>query len=293
MPTDNNSQKSQSFIQRQGWSILVAALMLLAISVLVLLTALNNQQTAKSAQNSSSTTINSTNSISESTSQLVSWGFDGNKWAAVGNVPNCPDPLTFPAPFDVNLATHILYPGQTRGGDYKPHGGARFDNSANTDVHITLPLDAKLWRGSRYIQDGEVQYLLDFIAPCGVMMRFDHLLTLSTEFKQIVETQLPEPEVDDSRTHRFTADKTYLEGTTIATSVGLNGNTFVDFGVYDLRNQNSVSLQNASWAIMHQDEKEIAYFGVCWLDMLLNNEKTIVKSLPGPGTEGKTSDYCK
>lgn len=291
MPTNNTSQTSQSFIQRQGWSILVAALMLLAIGVLVLLMALNNQQPQTNNTNSSSSITNSINTTQ--TSQLVSWGFDGEKWTSVGNVPNCSDPLTFPAPFDVSLATSILYPGQTRGGDYKPHGGARFDNSANTDIQIALPIDAKLWRGSRYIQDGEVQYLLDFIAPCGVMMRFDHLKTLSTEFGQIVETQLPQPQPNDSRTYRFSSDKIYLANTTIATSVGLDGNTFVDFGVYDLRKPNTISQQNAGWATTHQNEKETAFFAVCWLEMLPQNQLEIVKSLPGSGTEGKTSDYCK
>lgn len=32
----------------------------------------------------------------------------------------CPDPLILQTPVDINKVTSILYPGQERGGDFKP-----------------------------------------------------------------------------------------------------------------------------------------------------------------------------
>lgn len=55
----------------------------------------------------------------------------GVAWDAE-SAPACPDPLILQTPVDLTLATAILYPGQERGGDFKPHGGFRFDNSKNT-----------------------------------------------------------------------------------------------------------------------------------------------------------------
>ena len=51
----------------------------------------------------------------------VTWQFDGSNWTSTGTPPPCPTPLTFTTPVDLFRVTSILYPGQARGGDYKPH----------------------------------------------------------------------------------------------------------------------------------------------------------------------------
>ena len=54
--------------------------------------------------------------------------------------------------------TSILYPGQTRSGDYKPHGGFHFDGPGQgADVQVVAPMTATIYRGSRYLARGEVQ----------------------------------------------------------------------------------------------------------------------------------------
>lgn len=89
----------------------------------------------------------------------------------------CPSPFVFRMPVDVRKATSILYPGQVRGGDYKPHGGFRFDNSLPREIVLTAPYDAEVIDGSRYLEGaGEIQYMFDFAHPCGIRYRFDHLL---------------------------------------------------------------------------------------------------------------------
>jgi hypothetical protein len=110
----------------------------------------------------------------------VRWQFDGSEWSATGTPPTCPAPLTFTTPVDLFGVTSILYPGQSRGGDYKPHGGGRLDGPGETGViNVVAPMDATITRASRYLGLGELQYLFEFVNDCGIMYRFDHLAGLA------------------------------------------------------------------------------------------------------------------
>src|SRR3989344_8529690 len=62
----------------------------------------------------------------------------------------CPDRIVFDLPIDISKATSVLYPGQIRGGDFKAHGGFRFDGSSNSAITVTAPLDANVIAGARY-----------------------------------------------------------------------------------------------------------------------------------------------
>ena len=168
----------------------------------------------------------------------VFWEYDDG-WSSQGDPPACPDPLILKSPVDVSLATSILYPGQIRGGAFNPHGGFRFDNSKKEDIIVRAPLDGYIREGSRYLQDGEVQYLFDFVNPCGIWYRFDHLYKLSPKLAAIAET-FPEPVEGDSRTTGV-QDAEVVEGEIIGEQVGVEGNVFLDFGVYDLRQKNDAS----------------------------------------------------
>lgn len=230
----------------------------------------------------------------ENSSTDISWEFNGDKWQASPSPPDCKEPLSMNSPVDVSLASGILYPGQTRGGQYKSHGGFRFDGKKNEDITVKVPMDAQLVKGSRYIEQGETQYFLVFIAPCGIMYRLDHLLTLSSAFQKYADT-LPEAKVDDSRTTNFSPAVSVQTGETVATAVGFknSGNVTADFGVNDLRQPNEKS-RDKIWSDQHQSQKEYDYFGICWFDLLPANDASTVKSLPaGDSTSGKTSDYCE
>jgi hypothetical protein len=177
--------------------------------------------------------------------------------------------------------TAILYPGQERGGDFKPHGGFRFDSLTNEEVTVVAPLDGRLVGSSRYLEQGEVQYLLDFETECGVAYRFDHLLVLSPKLAEAVAS-LPEPQADDSRTTPLQGTSV-AQGEVIATAVGLqnSSNVFVDFGVYD-SNENPQPFQSLRENAM------------CWFDLLSPEDATLVRSLPaGDSVSGKTSEYCQ
>lgn len=230
-------------------------------------------------------------SMGQDTMASASWSFDGENWTASGTPPACPDPLALPTPVNINKVTQVLYPGQSRGGNYKSHGGFLFNRSKNSDISVTLPLDAQLVRGSRYIERGELQYFFVFINPCGLMYRFDHLAKLTPKF-QAIANKLPEAKVDDSRTTNIGRVEVKA-GKAIATSVGFAKGTpivAVDFGINDLRQRNTIST-NAKWMAEHNDDMEYAPYGVCWLDLMTDSKQ--LKALPGgDSTSGKTSDYC-
>lgn len=224
----------------------------------------------------------------------VVWEFDGSVWQAQGTPPSCPDPLVLGPPVDLDRVTAILYPGQLRAGDYKPHGGFRFADGTNTLISVTAPLAAPLARASRYIEQGETQYLLEFVHACGFAYRFDHLLTLSPKFQGVLD-RLPPAQADDSRTSRVDPPLPTSAGELIGTAVGFakTGNTALDLGVYDFRTKNSVS-QEAGWLAAHADDAELAPYAVCWFDLLSAADEGRVRSLPaGDTTSGPTSDYCK
>jgi len=188
------------------------------------------------------------------------------------------------------LVTAFLYPGQYRGNDYKTHGAFRFDNGDNT-VAIKAPMDGYIWRGSRYIQANETQYLFFFISPCGVMYKFDHLLTLAPKFQQIAE-KFPPAKPGDSRTTELAERIIVKAGEVVATEVGFRKgpNVSVDFGVYDLRVLNQIS-KDLSWAGLHENHRETEFHALCILDVLPEEDSARFKTLPA-GVEGKSSDYC-
>src|SRR3990167_2624559 len=199
---------------------------------------------------------------------------------------SCPDPLSLQTPVDLDKVTAILYPGQERGGNFKAHGGFRFDNAKDNNIEVKAVMDSELQDAGRYLEQGEIQYLFDFVTSCGIRYRFDHLLTLSPKFTEMAE-KLPQPKEGDSRTTHI--DPIGVKaGEVIATAVGFknNGhdessiNVFVDFGVYDLRGKS-----------MFQNPQS---FAVCWFNLLSESDEKIVRSLPSGSSEsGTKSTLCK
>lgn len=212
---------------------------------------------------------------------------------------SCPKSIVFELPIDISKATSILYPGQIRGGEYKAHGGFRFENSLPSDILVTAPIDAKVIAGARYpANTGDIQYTFDFENSCGIRYRLGHLLTLSPKFQALAE-KFPMPTGLDSRTTQVYPPIEIKKGEIIATAVGMtkngtskNGNnTFVDWGVYDYRKKNEAS-KNSAWAAAHQSDTY--QYAVCWFDWITPENKAKVLFLPSSdGISGKQSDYCK
>lgn len=194
--------------------------------------------------------------------------------------PPCPNPLTLETPVDLSKVTAILYPGQERGGNFKAHGGFRFDHSKPEEIVIRAALDGYITDASRYIEMGEVQYLFDFQNDCGIRYRFDHLLVLSPKLAKIAEN-LPKPKEMDSRTTHINNNIKVTPGEVIATAVGFknSNNVFVDFGVYDMRGKTFINPQENA---------------ICWFNLLPSSDSAKVKSLPpGDSKSGTQSTLCK
>lgn len=240
---------------------------------------------------------------SQTTGGTVRWEntTEGGWLAVEGTPPACPEPFTLKSPSDLSKATAILPPGQERrgtfegqGGNYKIHGGFRFDGLKPTDVTVSSPIDGYVYRGANYLIEGELQYTFDIIHPCGMLVRVGHLRELSEPFKKMAAA-FPEAKEGDSRTERITDYPEVKAGDLIATASGFNKgpNVFFDLGVLDLRKKNEIS-KTAAYQAAHADNKELAWHAVCWYDMLPSADAAKVKALPaGDPDSGKTSDYCK
>ena len=222
----------------------------------------------------------------------VRWVYDGSEWSATGTPPVCPAPLTFTTPVDLFRVTSILYPGQSRGGDYKPHGGFRLDGPGETGViNVVAPMDATITRASRYLGLGELQYLFEFVNDCGIMYRFDHLAGLAPSLQQVVSI-LPPATAGDSRNTEVPPGFTVRAGEVVGTSVGfpVAANIFFDWGVYDLRQRNTPG-QSPAFLATHPGE--FAAWAICWFDNLSPGDAGRVRSLPASdGGSGPMSDYC-
>jgi len=247
---------------------------------------------AQQKDSDTNNTTDTSNATPDTTPGEVTWSYENDVWKASGTPPACPSPL-LQTPTDLSTATAILYPGQTR-GIYKAHGGVIYRNNTSNAVDVKVAIDSKLVRVARYIQTGQVQYMLDFVSPCGVAIRYDHLHTLTKPFMDIMN-KLPEPKVNDSTTTDIQGD-TYKAGTLIATKIGFlapDQNTTLDFGVYDYRQPNDAS-KDPTYAAAHATGKHVDYYATCWLNDLPAKDKALALALPGgDGKAGKTSDYCK
>lgn len=222
----------------------------------------------------------------------VTWMQTADGWQANGTPPACPSPV-LQAPTNLTTVTSILYPGQTRGGNYKPHGGFRFDTATSNTEQVTAPMAGQVVDGSRYLVNGETQYMFDIIAPCGMMYRLGHLLTLTPKFQAIAD-QFPSPQEGDSRTTNVNPPVAVTLGEQLATAIGVTvggRNVFFDFGVYDLRQKNTAA---ASATYLSAHPSALEQHAVCWFGLLPAADAAKVKALPpGDPTSGKTSDYCR
>lgn len=244
----------------------------------------NNQVTSSSEEPKSTETKN--------TEELI-WQQAENGWRSTQTPPECPSMPIMKMPADITKVTSVLYPGQTRGGNYKPHGGFRFDGFANDEVSVTAPIDGFAVRGGSYLAEGEVQYTFDVMNNCGVMYRIGHLRVLPDNLQKIADTW-PAAQEGDSRTQQVDPAIYIKQGDILATTVGIikGKNTFFDWGVYDYRQENSAS-KSSEYQQAHSQDKELSWHAVCWFDWLSGKDSASLKKLPaGDPTSGKNSDYC-
>jgi len=244
------------------------------------------QTTTVQNQYQETTTFENTPQNTES-SGVVIWQYRNEKWEPNGKPPACPNPLVLQSPVNLDLVTSVLYPGQNRGGDFKPHGGFRTDE-ATEPIVVKAPIEGYVWRVAKFTDGAGIHYMFDIQHPCGIMYRLGHLGAVPPKLEAIFDS-VPQREFGDSRTTEV--EPVYVNlGETIATNT--QQGTGFDWGVYDLRNENEAS-KDPNFRELHKDEPEQAYHALCWLDYLPADQQSIVKSLPAAdGISGKNSDYC-
>ncbi len=241
----------------------------------------------------------STSQPQPDTTNAPSWMLTGDGYQiGMGSeaAPACPEKIVSKFPVDVTKVTGVLYPGQTRGGNYKPHGGMRFDTVTDNKVTVIAPFDGTVMNGAAYLADTpgkDVQYTFDIMNDCGTMYRMGHFYTLSPELADIAKA-FPAPVAGDSRTTQVKPVK-IKAGTVLATVVGTvsDHNTFFDWGVYNWNTPNAIST-DANWAANSLHQNSLAKHAICWFDQLSNADEKAIRALPpGDPTSGKNSDYCK
>lgn len=223
-------------------------------------------------------------------SSLGRWVQDETGWKAIGNVPSCPEPLEFAGVADLNRATSVLYPGQMRSVGYENTAGFRFDGIPNNEVTVTAPMDGEVVMAARFLVDGEIQYVFDILSPCGIMNRFDHLLTISPKLQEIADS-LPSPKNNDNRSIPVSPPVKISQGEVLATAVGLskNNNTFISWTVFDFREKNKAS-QDPAWAENHP---VMDHYAICPFPYLSQKDQQKIKSLPAADyISGSQSDFC-
>lgn len=247
----------------------------------------SNSSDSKSVNDGSSQQGQSGNDVSAS---AVEWSWGGTSWMSSSTPPACKEPIRFSqAPIPSSSVGGILYPGQVRGGNFKPHGGFKLNTGSN-NVDVKAIYDGTVVEGARYIEGGEVQYMFTVVNDCGIAYRYDHLLELSPTFGDIAES-LPEPKENDSRTTKIAKGVKVKAGNTIATAVGFKktGNNTFDLGVYDYRKQNDAAKKGSLEQNNLPDMSQAGY-ALCWLNMFEGVNYTSYPAVDG--TSGKSSTYC-
>jgi hypothetical protein len=256
-----------------------------------------NKNKASDLKTTAPETHTDTENQAEIVESNVTWMQTAEGYQADGTPPACPDKIVSQFPTDIKKVTGVLYPGQYRGGNYKPHGGLRFDKSANTEVTVKAPFDGTIINGAAYLADGvinDVQYTFDVMNDCGIMYRVGHLYTLSDKLAEIAKS-FPAPEKNNSRTTNVNPGVAIKAGTVLATAVGTpsDKNVFFDWGMYDWRKPNAVA-SNAAWLSGSQHDSSLAKHAICWFDQLSTKDAATIRALPaGDPASGKTSDYCE
>lgn len=244
-----------------------------------------NKDASKTQSNQTPNSSQSKIEVAKVTDKIL-WSFNGKEWLSSGQIPACAEPLDFKLPSNIDTATSTIWPGQTRGNDFKPHGGVRHDSSFGK-TNVRAPMDGVLYRAANYIQDNEIQYMIEVIDNCGVAYRMDHLRVLSPKLSDEL-SKLHKP--THSSATSLTSPVFFEQDELIATEIGFKNtqNYFYDLGVYDLREKNK-SAKNKTWASNHN--AELGHYAICWFDLLPSKQNKKLRDLP-TGNEGKVSDYC-
>lgn len=249
------------------------------------------------AQRSGSTGSQAPSKITDTSAASWRWTDEGSKWVPSGPVPACTFPIIPDGSF-TNFASAISkdQPGQTRGGSYKPHGTIRWSNQVYVaDIEVRAPFDGVIVTAWHYLVDGQYQFGINLVSPCGFMIRLGHLNSAGPKVASVLSKLSPAIE-NDSRETNLQAPVVLVKGDVIATAVGIPAGradsvgTFVDFALLDLRSANQGSISSASSAA----DVKYSHYAVCWYEgqYLGSGDRAKASALVYSNGDS-ASDYCQ
>ena len=228
----------------------------------------------------------------------VVWRFDGKEWISQGSVTQCPSPLIPTGELlDFSKVLSIVQPGQIRGGSYKPHAGLRWSEFGGVvkGISIKAPFDGEVVAAAQYISEGNYQFTINIIHPCGIMLRLGHLLEPSDSIKKILST-IP-PAIENDSRESFLSGTFIKKDQLIASEVGMvppaspdSLGTFMDLGIVDLRKKNPA----LDSSFKSNADVKYSLYSVCWYEgnYFSDSDRARVLNLPFSNGDA-TSDYCK
>jgi hypothetical protein len=198
---------------------------------------------------------------------------------------------------DFSKVLSIVQPGQIRGGSYKPHAGLRWSEFGGVvkGISIKAPFDGEVVTAAQYISEGNYQFTINIIHPCGIMLRLGHLLEPSDSIKKILST-IP-PAIENDSRESFLSGTFIKKDQLIASEVGMvppaspdSLGTFMDLGIVDLRKKNPALDSN----FKSNADIKYALYSVCWYEgnYFSDSDRARVLNLPFSNRDA-TSDYCK
>ncbi|MBI4177347.1 MAG: hypothetical protein HY516_03175 [Candidatus Aenigmarchaeota archaeon] len=149
-------------------------------------------------------------------------------------------------------------------------------------VPVYAPVDAKLTAGSKYLEGGELNYLLFFDVSCEVEVKFDHLEELVPALAKL----FPDPPKTDTRTDYLTSVE-LKAGDLIGYTTGTPQANNWDFGVYNEAKLNHLN-GKAGYA-------ELDWRAGCPYDYFEADKKKFYYSLfaSKTGDGAPPTDFCK
>ena len=223
---------------------------------------------------------------------------ESQSWESNSSPPECGDidELFTIFPVGINNLTQFARPGRLGTGNYDDavyiaHGALRTDNSSHAEQPVKFPAkgfslaSAAQRFESRYSDLAQIK--LEFIHPCGLQVRIDHLNSLTDKWSEILK-DLPLNEDSSSRITFFPQGVHFVsDGELLSYGIGHPTNVYLDFGVYDLRSKNNVHeyIFNEWPEYIGQGD-----YGICWVGLFGSEIESVLQSLP-PGAN-PDSDYC-
>ena len=239
---------------------------------------------------------------------FVEWSnWETGEWIPSSTPPKCGplEEMFDGIPIDIRIVNEFGRPGREGGNGsyYVAHGYLRPGNTPHDQIEVKFPAEGfSLYAVNRrvedyyieeketdtvyHIADDEVQVKLEFHHPCGIKIMLDHLAQITNRWAEIIK-DVPVL-TNDSRVTFMGSGEHFVEaGEVLAYAIGHATNTYLDFGVYDMRTKNqSAEMLARDWP----EYVSGASYGVCWTGLFGPKVEKILEDLTTGSVS--TSDFC-